>query len=244
MSVKQSVMLKGQRDGITITLDRDIDFETLKGDLRRKVSTGRRFFEGANTNVSFQGRDLSEKEEEILIDIILAETNLDVSFVASKGFREPPPKPPKHTEPEPPPKPAPQPPPRLPQLPISLPASFVASSTLPQQNFSEMNATFYRGGLRSGQSIKFDGSVIVMGDVNPGSEIVAGGNVVVLGTLKGMAHAGASGDTGSFVFALSLRPTQLRIADKISHIPAPAKGAKESPSYAYVKDGQVFVAQI
>jgi len=109
---------------------------------------------------------------------------------------------------------------------------------------TESETAYFRSGLRSGQSIKYHGSIVIMGDVNPGSEVVAEGNVIVLGTLKGMAHAGSKGDHSCFVSALVLQPTQLRIGKLITHIPAPARGEKRQPSYAYVKDDQVFVAQI
>ena len=53
----------------------------------------------------------------------------------------------------------------------------------PEVNFPEniigKNGQFYRGTLRSGQKIEVDGSIVVLGDINPGAQIIAGGNVVV-----------------------------------------------------------------
>ena len=54
---------------------------------------------------------------------------------------------------------------------------------------------------------------------------------VVLGALKGMAHAGSGGDESRFIFALQLRPTQVRIGHKIA-IPPPqgrCRGSRDSP---------------
>jgi len=59
-----------------------------------------------------------------------------------------------------------------------------------------------------------------------------------------MAHAGSKGDTSCFVSALVLQPTQLRIGKYITYIPAQKRGEKKQPSYAYVKDDQVFVAPL
>lgn len=73
----------------------------------------------------------------------------------------------------------------------------------------------YRGTIRSGQRLEFEGSVMILGDVNGGSEVIAEGNIVVLGTLRGFAHAGAKGNRSAFVAAESIAPTQLRIADVI-----------------------------
>ena len=52
---------------------------------------------------------------------------------------------------------------------------------------------FHKGSLRSGQRIEFEGSLVIIGDVNAGAEVIAGENIVVLGTLRGLAHAGAKG---------------------------------------------------
>ena len=48
---------------------------------------------------------------------------------------------------------------------------------------------FHRGALRSGQRIEYEGSLVVLGDVNAGAEVIAGENIVVLGILRGLAHA-------------------------------------------------------
>lgn len=92
--------------------------------------------------------------------------------------------------------------------------------------------------LRSGASVRFEGDIIVLGDVNPGAQVVAAGNVIVMGTLKGLAHAGALGDDAAFVFALSLEATQIRIARKIA-IP-PARGVA-GPEVARITDERVVI---
>jgi len=93
--------------------------------------------------------------------------------------------------------------------------------------------------LRSGASIRFDGDIIVYGDVNPGAHVVATGNITVLGAMKGMAHAGAGGDEDAFIFALLLRPTQLRIARKIA-VP-PERERDSLPERARVEGEQIVI---
>ena len=102
-------------------------------------------------------------------------------------------------------------------------------------------AKFHKGSLRNGQKIEFEGSVIVVGDVNPGAEIKAGGNIIILGQLKGMAHAGCKGMTDAFVSAIYMAPVQLRIADIITRFPEENKKGPKPPEYAFVQDGQIFV---
>ncbi|MBA2321061.1 MAG: septum site-determining protein MinC [Deltaproteobacteria bacterium] len=74
--------------------------------------------------------------------------------------------------------------------------------------------------IRSGTVVQFDGDLYVFGDVNPGAQVIATGSITVLGTLKGMAHAGAAGDESTAIFALHLRPTQMRIGRRIALSPA------------------------
>lgn len=100
---------------------------------------------------------------------------------------------------------------------------------------------FHRGSLRNGQRIDFDGSVVVVGDVNPGAEIKATGNIIILGQLRGMAHAGCNGMSDAFVSAVYMAPVQLRIADIITRFPEENKRGPKAPEYAFVKDGQIFV---
>ncbi len=91
--------------------------------------------------------------------------------------------------------------------------------------------------LRSGFSVKHDGHIIVIGDVNPGAEVFAGGSVVVWGRLRGSVHAGVNGDGEAVVCALDLQPTQLRIAGHIA-APPPKRG-KPAPEMARLVNGRV-----
>lgn len=74
---------------------------------------------------------------------------------------------------------------------------------------------FFRTSLRSGQKVEFEGSVVILGDVNHGAEVIAGENIVILGSLRGMAHAGAMGNKEAIITAESIEATQLRISNVI-----------------------------
>jgi septum site-determining protein MinC len=221
MPEKQLVILKGRAGGIDILLDKKSEFIFIKNSLRYKVSVAKDFFAGADTQIAFKGRKLSETEERELLGIILAETSLDVSFVEGDGFVK---------------------------VKTAPPPAALSETAAPQaQNqITEHTTAFYRQGLRSGQSIRYDGSVVIMGDANPGSEIVAHGNVIVLGSLKGMVHAGAAGDESAYISALVMQPTQVRIAGVITYIPVVKEDKKQvkKPSWAYIQDGQVYIAPL
>lgn len=73
--------------------------------------------------------------------------------------------------------------------------------------------------LRSGQSLKSDGNIVIIGDVNPGAEIIAKGDITVWGVLGGIAHAGSDGNNYSRIRALKLHAIQLRIGDIFARRP-------------------------
>ncbi len=73
--------------------------------------------------------------------------------------------------------------------------------------------------LRSGQSLKSDGNIVIIGDVNPGAEIIAKGDITVWGVLGGIAHAGSDGNNYSKIRALKLHAIQLRIGDIFARRP-------------------------
>lgn len=102
--------------------------------------------------------------------------------------------------------------------------------------------------LRSGQTVRFDGNIVVQGDVNPGAEIIAAGHVLVMGALRGVVHAGAKGDESATVTALAFSPTQIRIASYITRPPdglvvqtAPSIPDTYCPETAFLRDGEVVI---
>ena len=98
----------------------------------------------------------------------------------------------------------------------------------------------HRGTLRAGDHLQGEGSVLLLGDVNPGARISAAANVLVWGRLRGVAHAGVGGDRGARIVALQLRPLQLRIADVVARGPEglPPPGLAEQ---ARLVDGEIRI---
>ena len=100
-----------------------------------------------------------------------------------------------------------------------------------------------RYSLRSGQVERFfEGTLILFGDVNPGAEVIAGGDIVVLGRLRGLAHAGALGNTSAIIMAMNLTPTQLRIGHLITRPPSTGiRWSKPQPEIARVENDNIVV---
>ncbi|MDN5293030.1 MAG: septum site-determining protein MinC [Eubacteriales bacterium] len=107
--------------------------------------------------------------------------------------------------------------------------------------WGDENTILVQRTLRCGQSISYDGNVVIIGDVNPGAEVVAGGSIIVMGALRGVAHAGAQGDEKAVVAAFRLQPTQLRIAGYISRSPDGSTSTPEYPEVARVKNGGIVI---
>lgn len=105
----------------------------------------------------------------------------------------------------------------------------------------EGSTKFVKNTLRSGTKIKFNGNVVIIGDINPGGEIIADGNVVIMGTLRGVVHAGANGNRGAFVVAYNLDPMQLRIADIIAIAPDENFQKPNCPEVAFIKDDYIVI---
>jgi septum site-determining protein MinC len=99
---------------------------------------------------------------------------------------------------------------------------------------------FYKGTLRSGQSLSAFGNILVVGDVNAGAELIATKDIIVWGTLRGVAHAGAEGDDAARVYALHLEATQLRISRCIASAP-PTSSAAGFPEVARIVDGKIAI---
>lgn len=95
--------------------------------------------------------------------------------------------------------------------------------------------------LRSGQRVRFHGNVVVLGDVNPGAEIVASGDIVVMGTLRGVAHAGATGSGEAVVAAFRLQPMQLRVGAVIGRAPDGQAPRPDVPEVARLRDGSLVI---
>ena len=143
---------------------------------------------------------------------------------------------------------------------------FVPRSAAPPSTASSGQTSYARGNprnrshamiitstFRSGEAVRHYGDVVVLGDVNPGSEITADGDIVVMGSLKGLVHAGATGDNRAAVIALEIASPRIRIGDCEAVVqrgnegkPAHGTRAKEldiaRPTIAYTRRGGIFIS--
>lgn len=115
--------------------------------------------------------------------------------------------------------------------------------------FSKAETLYLKQNLRSGQTIRFEGNIVIIGDVHAGSEVTATGDITVWGELKGIAHAGSQGNYKAEIRALKIEAIQLRISDYIARRPDRIfyhKGlgnAGYAPELAKVADGEIKIIQ-
>lgn len=109
------------------------------------------------------------------------------------------------------------------------------------QSIDEGLTKYVYNTLRSGSSIKYNGNIVIVGDVNPGAEVIATGNIIVMGTLRGIAHAGVLGNDSALVVAFSLEPTQLRISNIIARSPDHQDYKPTCPEKACINGNTIII---
>ena len=102
---------------------------------------------------------------------------------------------------------------------------------------------FHKGSLRSGQKIEFEGSLVIIGDVNAGAEVIASENIVILGTLRGLAHAGAKGNKDSIIEASEIEASQIRIADIVKEIEKDENEIRKIKTSAYINEEDKLIVE-
>lgn len=101
-----------------------------------------------------------------------------------------------------------------------------------------------KGMVRSGQTIRHDGNLFWVGDVNPGGTIISTGDIYILGSLKGTAHAGCDGSESAIIAASYFKPTQLRIAEVVSRPPDEWGFEEAYNEFAYLENEKMNVEKI
>lgn len=110
------------------------------------------------------------------------------------------------------------------------------------KEIEDSKTKFYKTSLRSGQKIEYEGSIVILGDVNGGAEVVAEDNIVILGNLRGLAHAGAKGNKKAIIAANRIESPQIRISNIIKEKQI-IEDEEENKNYAYVDENDEIVLE-
>ncbi len=82
--MKNAVIIKSFPNGLSIFLDSEIPFSQLLTEIAVKFSESANFFKDASMVLSFEGRELSDQEERQIVDIISANSRLNIVCIMGK----------------------------------------------------------------------------------------------------------------------------------------------------------------
>lgn len=242
--MKHPVMIKGNKYGIILVLEKSMDFQELLQQIGETFKKNDKFFDSENQiAISFEGRDLTTAQQKEILSIISQNCQLQISYIIDIASS---------TEA---------------QFKEILDSVKDDETEIMEEPVQQMSSTeqallaanttdgqFYKGTLRSGQSIDSESSIIVIGDVNPGATVTAKGNIIILGCLKGAAFAGSDGNEHTFVVALDMIPMQIRIGNVIARAPdqqRPKRGFlrrnltnETEAKIAFVEDKNIYIEAI
>jgi len=232
MSDRLKVTFQGTKSGLVIAVDDSIPFAQMIRALKKKLTDSGYFFVDASVTLSLNNRLVTQKELQQLKGIIEEQHGLRVDGIKSSK-------------------------PESLEVAQELKLTAIQSSNgapekqktqppKPEPSQSTQNISgglpteFLRRTVRSGQLHECVGNLVVLGDVNPGAELVAGGDILVFGTLRGQAHAGATGKKDALIVALNLHPTQLRIADRVARANADSR-TNHGPECAFIEKDYIVI---
>ena len=213
-SRRRPVLITGRGTDVAFNLDDEAPLDQLTHELGAYLAEQTALYSRGGISVNTGSRTLSDSEEAEIRRIFKEKSGLKIARFVS-GCAE--------LESEPETLVAEPPVVRLRRDPDSAddPTALLSSADLAralsglsqQGQRSRSGGMVVRGTVRSGESVQHFGDLVVLGDVNPGSEVVADGDIVVMGSLKGLPHAGASGDEKAAIIALSVASPRIRIGE-------------------------------
>jgi septum site-determining protein MinC len=214
--MRDLVSIKGGREGLRVQLDERADWQAVLRALRTHLEQGgTAFFAGARLQLDVGDRELDEPQLAEILELMAQHSiQPDALAATTRASRNAA---------------------RAAGLRarVGIPEEAAAPPILPESEAMLISRT-----VRSGQVVRHQGHITLVGDVNPGAEIIAGGSVVVWGRLRGMVHAGALGDGNAVICALELRPTQLRIGNLIARTPEENERRNTLPEVARIDHDQ------
>lgn len=223
--MNENVTIKGCKDGVVVYLRSDVGFEKLKKSLFEVLSNHKDFFGNASIEINIGERRYSQKELKELKQLVEQFSNITLRKITNasekilEDFDE-----------------------QVTDNKGSLANKDRSKKNKkPAEEQSVDESLIIRRTVRSGQKINFSGHVVIVGDVNPGAEIIAGEDIIVMGTVRGVVHAGASGNNDASITALRLLPSQMRIGNIICRAPDEEASGSNVPEYAFVSEERIFI---
>lgn len=223
------VTIKGRsNDTLEIILAEGVPYRKLRESLIMKLNKNKSFFEGANPRVVIKGKSIPKAQQEDIKNILFMDYSLtDINYIENETEQGPEGPLTKSTQKK---------------LDMDIHDKKTSRAEIAASDYFDAKSVFIPHTVRSGQRIECEGDIVVLGDVNPGAELIAGGNIAVMGTLRGLAHAGATGRKDAVIAAFKMSPSQLRISSKAALVPDNKDSAH--PEMAQLIDGNIVIRPI
>lgn len=216
--MKQFITIKHYSKGLSIILDDQVTFEALKLEMAQKFSEAAHFFRDFKAVVSFEGRVLTQEEEQELVNIISENSQVKVLCIVGKD---------EDTDKQ---------------------FVHALQEMEFQQILSDNHAQFYKKSLTNGKSIEVPNSIVIFGDVEEDCSVASNKDIIILGSLRGEALAGLDGDENHFVIAFDMAPEKLKIGGFKYRAKEKTKWTLKSkvkmPQIAYLQDGRVVMESV
>lgn len=230
MSDRLSIAFQGTKSGLVIAIDDTLSFQAMMSELSKKLSESGDFFANAEVTLNLGARALTEVDLKQILktvqqthDLKIAGVKTDSQETAATAELL-----------------------GLSRMSAAQPASEATArrNGLPalgrKSDIETLPAELIRKTLRSGQIYESRKTVVILGDVNAGAEVISAGDIVVFGALRGVAHAGATGNQQAIIVSWKLRPMQLRIANRIARSDG-QQTRHDGAEYAFIDGDQIVI---
>ncbi|MGL4687381.1 MAG: septum site-determining protein MinC [Fusobacteriaceae bacterium] len=216
--MNEIIVLKFKNQRLTFILDNNLEFKLLQKEFVKKILEIENLVKSSKIEVEFKGRKLLEKEKNKLVVALKRATSIEITYLYYNQEEN-----------------------------IESEEEIEIVEKIEDFSMEEGVTKFHWGTLRSGAVIRFEGHVVIFGDINPGAIVEAKGNVVVIGKISGIVQAGKSGDEKAIIAGKAFNPIQLRIASHIAKHPEQGIIANKKVDktigfeVAYIKNEQIMI---
>ncbi len=245
--MSEAVSFKGNKEGIVLLLDLNVEFETLCQMIVQKLWDSRNFLGDHTSLIINSGTVALDQGQRLALKVLLQSLGHEVKHFLPEAETEsvPVPQQPKEPRTEQPNAVKSQTMHQAKETkPVEVPQPSMLSELADVEHYLTKSALAVRKNIRSGQKISYDGTLIIFGDVNAGAELEASGHILVLGALRGVAHAGCKGDKNAVIYANQLSSVQLRIADLIARAPDGENTKRSIPEIARIIDNYLVIEEV
>lgn len=234
----QPVTVRLFKNGMRLRLDPSAPFEDILKAVRKRFREGSSFFRDAALSVTFEGRTLTEEEEDSIVDAIMDSSDVKILCICREDL-----------------------------ITDTMFARAVRRiQGLPEITPVDPDVVSFKvvsGNVESGEVIEARQDLLVLGSAAENSVLASEGSIIVLGDLLGQAFAGQGKETAAltegsagtetaegsvFVYASGFAPEKLRICGMRYRGQLPSSKAlgflsRLQPRMAYIKNGLVVIEQ-